>query len=249
MVPGDRFNTYIRPLCHYLRDNTEHRKFLNNHRGLFLPNDSFPPVEHRLNLLDNFIQAHTWYFEKTLHYVMRYLRLEETFDFSKTYCHVTVRYREDCGGNPSLAFRVDDMEFRALADAKVYPIAAKSIEAGRLTDEFHEARGRESDPDFIGVMTVAWMMEDYCSWKRWVYSRMLPDFKMYQDNLERRIQDRWLEDFQNLVLKGLTYKNPEEGKLWRLGTLKKRGEKWYWEQLTPDELEDMGYARRHGLGY
>lgn len=75
-------NLSFRPLCKFLREQVAPLiDFLDSHRSLFFPNDKFPPLTHRLNLLNNFIKAHAWYFEKTVHYAVRYLSMEEAFDF------------------------------------------------------------------------------------------------------------------------------------------------------------------------
>lgn len=122
-----------------------------------------------------------------------------------------------------MAFEVDEITFRPLEEWKDFPRAVESVEAGRPQKEDDETRNLDRRrPNFLGSMKVAWMMEDYCAWKNLNYTHLSD---MYHENLERRIQDRWMEDFQNLVLKGLTYGNPGKGELWWLGTYEKRGEK------------------------
>lgn len=213
--------TPARTLCQHTSGFVaQHQQLIKTHRSLLLSNDNFPPEEHRLNLIQNFIQAYSWYFKRTVYDVLRYLRLEETFDFLKTHCSLSRRlwWQYKCcvlslrDGIPPFGRR-GEREPRSCEEPR-----------GSPTDTSFTKLGRSLNPDIIGTMRIGWTMEDYCIWRKWEYSRLTPGCRKYQGNLERQIQNGWFGDFQDLVENGLTYTQPAGGRTWSLGTFKKTGE-------------------------
>jgi hypothetical protein len=238
-----------RPVCEHRRIAEEWNHVLDVINESILMNN-LPSINHRRNLLDDFLEHHAWYLQRAICYSMRWLQLEETFDFSKSHMLIYLRYRPDCEDNPGVAFHITDMVFRPFSQTIAeYARAGPMLEAHRRHYQVKVAALKASDPDCMGALSIACMMEDQCVWMTFPYCLTPPEFLPFERDLQQRLGACWLEDLQRVVHMGLGYRKDAEGHLWRLGTLKKRKQEWCWQRLSQDSLVSFGYSRDHALGY
>jgi hypothetical protein len=85
----------------------------------------------RINLLNDFTEAHARAFQKAIYCDMLLRGGAESFDFRSHYKEFILRFRDDCGGNPAIAFTVEDAGIRPLSKIHNLPNIKASLKAGR----------------------------------------------------------------------------------------------------------------------
>jgi hypothetical protein len=204
---------------------------------------TIPSLGERRNLLYDFLEVHRWSFQKA---ATSAIFLEggraENFDYDKRYLICRLSYRRDSGGNPSLAFRIENAAFRPLSEILEDPRMAESLEAGRTTRELNIALIKAESDDFLGLLLVLYRLEDFAIWEP------IPQHTLHpiqtQPNLRDFFHGKWLDRLKNSVDRGhVMRKVDSHDTMWKIGILRKIGNKWQWVQLTPDELEAEGFKR------
>lgn len=214
---------------------------------------TWPPRQERINLLLSFIDIHSWYTHKSILYAISSSLGSENLGTSKLCVIFHLTYREECGGNPSVAFNLEEMKLSTLSEGLANnPGASAWWETGRPSREVREAYMRDRDPQFSSNLQVCYRMEDevqdFCLWSPLVPQTMSIHFPEAYAFFDSRVGDRQLEEIQRMVRMGLVYRRGSEADpLWRLGTLRKRGRKWRWETLKPQELVSLGLPLTHGF--
>jgi hypothetical protein len=206
------------------------------------------PVKERINLLVDFTEAHSWYIQRTICYVMRYLELEGNFKFKKTYLQISLCYRHDCEKNPSLTFDMKDFDFHPVSGIKLGTSKAEALESGRLMREDSEAKLREKDADFLGLILISYEMEDYVHWHAQQYYKLSPFIKEGQRVLREQAGGNWKATLQKVISAGFVFRRTDEkDDIYRAGSLRKKGKRWCWEHMTAEELAVMGLPPDFGF--
>ncbi|KAI0949789.1 hypothetical protein AcV7_008454 [Taiwanofungus camphoratus] len=186
-----------------------------------------PSVEERMNLLDDFIEAHRFMTQQTIGGAFRVNGGQDNFDFAKNCLVIDLRYRVDCGGNPALAFQVEDARFQPISEVLSTCSAVRdSWEAGEALRRESERLGRTcvSSTPFLGVLMVLWRTREFSTWIRRIWHRMRP---AAVDG--SRVDPHWLEILQDTVKHGIVFRRTSEDADWEPGQLKKVGSHWKWQ--------------------
>jgi hypothetical protein len=201
--------------------------------------DTWPPLRERQILRESFYEAHQWSFEKAIRTAVRLRGGVDKFDFKNHFIRFDLRYRPDCGGNPSVAFNITRAAIIPFS-ADQSPETRAVLEASRLTREAEEAKRKATEEDFVGLFLVLHMMEDYGEWFTTLLHREPPMLKTLLDQSPIP-HTMWLLELQRTVDLGIIYGQLEENDIfWKLGYLKKRGSKWRWEPMSSEELVALG---------
>lgn len=132
---------------------TEAKDSARQMRSVF---NSLPPLKERLNLLSDFITAHSRSLQKSIHCEILLRGGVHSFDFRKHYMKFELRYRGDCGGNPGIAFTVKSAGIRPLSEIDPSSNANKALDAGESTRDAIEAHYKETgDSHFVGIFFVS----------------------------------------------------------------------------------------------
>ncbi|KDQ56965.1 hypothetical protein JAAARDRAFT_35563 [Jaapia argillacea MUCL 33604] len=122
-----------------------------------------PPLKERKNLLTDFDQMHGWYIQKSAYAALKLDGGEQSFDYQNKYLRINLRYRHDCGGNPSIAFDIVDASIRPVfSDMERRQRMRDAFEAERTRREADIARFKQTDRTFIGLLLILYQMEDLC---------------------------------------------------------------------------------------
>ena len=194
-------------------------------------------AETRLQLLENFLDAHTRITQQLIPLATRHRGEGGPFNHSNEYVVIKLAYRNDCGGNPSQAYRVDSAEFwPAAAACERYPHLHGRIEQWDALKS-GEYRSRRC---FLGFVHVLWVTrdDDFVVWQA------LPDFEMSprQVNALRQADGSdWLAPLRWAAENGFVYRHPRPGFPFPLmGYLKKKGAGWQWQPFSHAQLVAMG---------
>jgi len=166
----------------------------------------------------------------------------ENFNFEEDFFLYRLSYRPDSGGNPSLAFRIDSGAFHPLAEILEDPRMVELFEAGRATRDVNVAMIKAESNDFVGLLLVLYRMEDFALWEP------IPQHTLHpiqtEPSLREFFHSKWLERLQRSVEKGHVMRKVDlHDTMWKIGNLRKVGNKWRWVLLTPEELEACGFKR------
>lgn len=186
-----------------------------------------PSVEERMNLLDDFIEAHRFMTQQTIGGAFRVNGGQDNFDFAKNCLVIDLRYCVDCGGNPALAFQVEDARFQPISEVLSTCSAVRdSWEAGEALRRESERLGRTcvSSTPFLGVLMVLWRTREFSTWIRRIWHRMRP---AAVDG--SRVDPHWLEILQDTAKHGIVFRRTSEDIDWEPGQLKKVGSHWKWQ--------------------
>jgi hypothetical protein len=197
----------------------------------------------RQTLLRDFLEVHNFSMMKALHSAI-YVR-GGSFDYKNEVFSFKLRYRSDCGGNASIAFRLLNGELLPMSD--VYRGSAiKTLEAGRPTRDHSDARLKEDKDErdhYLGLIICIFNMDDWSlvqTYAHWRISDKDPIKTIYPTIPH----ERWLFDLQRCVNEGFVFEEVEtEYKAWRLGKMVQHGKKWEWVMRTPDEVAQLGLPR------
>ena len=227
-----------RPICQYMQRNaaiTQMRDSFDKPYG----SDDWPSLRERQILRAAFYEAHQWSFEKAIGSAVRLRGGVDKFDFKNHFIRFDLRYRPDCGGNPSVAFNIIRATILPLS-ADQLPETLAVLEASRLSREAEEANRNANEEDFVGLFLVMHQMEDYGEWFTTQMRREKPMFKTLLDRPSTP-HAMWLLELQKTVDLGIVYGQLEEDDIyWKFGYLKKRGSKWRWQPMSSEELVALG---------
>ncbi|EPS98957.1 hypothetical protein FOMPIDRAFT_1060986 [Fomitopsis schrenkii] len=196
-----------------------------------------PAAETRLQLLENFLDAHARIVQQIIPVATGHLGERGPFDHSKEYVVIKLAYRDDCGGNPSQAYRVESAEFwpsRAVCER--YPHLRGRIEHWDAL-KGGPLRARRG---FLGFVHVLWVArgDDFVVWQA------LPDHEMssLQANaLHQADGSDWLAPLRWAADNGFVYRHPRPGFPFpMMGHLKKKGAGWQWQPFSHAQLVAMG---------
>jgi len=195
------------------------------------------PLKERINLLKDFMEAHSRAFQKAMHCEILLRGGADNFDFKKHYMKFDLRLRSDCGGNPGVAFAVKNAGIRPLSEIEALPALKAALDAGRATDDASEAHLKATKKSFVGIFMALYRMEDYCLWQHNQLFRT-PVFDAY---LMRLYPEWWLKELQKTVEMGIVFRKTKPDDLdQKFGRIKRVGSGWEWMQLTSKELEELG---------
>jgi hypothetical protein len=180
-----------------------------------------PSFGDRINLLHNFRNAHSWHIHKTISSAIRSSGGSKNFDYDNKYIKFSLKYRLDCGGNPGIAFSVEKVEWKEVADLAADKNAISAFEARRPKREADAEHLRKTEPTFHGLVNVAVCMENYGLWDSAQMHELPP-------NLEKMarlaIHDDWAEEFQESIATGLVWsRNIEVENVAPLGRIRRLG--------------------------
>jgi hypothetical protein len=199
---------------------------------------SLPPQKERINLLNDFKEAHARAFGKAIHCEILLRGGVDNFDFKRHYMKFDLRFRRDCGGNPGVAFSVENAEIRPLSEIDSRPGYKASLEAGQANDDASAAHFKATKQSFVGLFMVLYCMEGYGLWQANELCHTDPTFDAA---LKRLHPELWLRELQKTVEMGMVFRktNPDDlGQ--KFGRIKRVGLRWKWVQLTPQELVEIG---------
>lgn len=188
-------------------------------------------------MLETFLDAHARIVQQITPVATRHTGEHESFDHSKDYVVIQLAYHDDCGGNPSQAYRVESAEFWPEPVAcERYPHLRGRI--GRWDalkgDDLRARRG------FLGFVHVLWVTrgDDFVVWQA------LPDYEMssLQANaLHQADGSDWLAPLRWAADNGFVYRHPRPGFPFpMMGYLKKKGAGWQWQPFSHAQLVAMG---------
>jgi hypothetical protein len=205
---------------------------------------SYPgiPLQQRIILLHTFNSTYQWSIQRALiSAILHHAGQLPLFEYDKYLLWINLKHREGCDGDPSRAFRIESAAFRPLDD--IQGNTRQSWDSGQARREERERVYRATNKNFLGLLKVAFSMEDYIIFEAPPVTRELSD-----DLRSRRPpirHDMWLTKLSQTVELGLVY-NPTEGKA---GRYKKQGTKWHWIPLSQGELaaEDIPLTFFPGL--
>jgi len=193
---------------------------------LLWPN--LPPIEHRIRLLNDFLTAHTETIQNSVEAAVRCEGVS-TFDYSKRYLEINLRYRSDCKDNPGAAFHIKGAGFHLISELENFPSPCgvnSVLESLRQKEEKIERQQRATTKDFAGILRVLWEMEGYTLW----YSFIIRKLRGHDADKE------WLPHLRRMVDGGFVLRGV--GNFGRVGRIVKDGKKWRWKEL-PGAAGDM----------
>ncbi|KAJ7174179.1 hypothetical protein C8R43DRAFT_943794 [Mycena crocata] len=198
---------------------------------------NFPPFLIRKRLLTDFIEAHECTFRSAFSSALILEGGIDNFPYEKRGIVVMLRYRPDCGENPSVAYSVlsytwvTSDEMAARFGYKIEPM-----------DRAMDARA-QAVAGYRGLLRVYFRMEDNIVQE--MYPQTAPQglhAVLHQAAIANIDHTKWIERVQQFVNDGLVMRAPGEFEaVMQLGRLKMKKGKWVWVQLTKAELLEFGY--------
>jgi hypothetical protein len=201
-----------------------------------------PPLPHRVALLNRFTTLHSWSIQKAFYAALTCRGGVNNFGYMTQFLQFEVEYRPECGGNPGIAYRIKNGEFHPFEELHRSPLKT-AFDAGRLMREESEARLRATKEDFVGVLIVVWVMDDYhlCCAHPMSWNGVQWDKAVMQLH-----PSEWLQLLRGVVEKGYILQPIENDPIgWHPGEMVKVGDKWKWQRYSDKELEDMGLKNRN----
>jgi hypothetical protein len=165
----------------------------------------------------------------------------KNFDFENHCMCFEFRYRPECGGNPSLAFSVLDVNIRPLADVLTEdPSIARVMEASRPETESIIARRKKTIPDFAGLFPSVYRCRDMGDFALSHPTPIHDNHRMLAHVPYMRVCREWKEDLRKVTEAGTVYQRTEENGRWKAGHFEKERSKWRWIAYTSKELVEHG---------
>lgn len=230
-----------RKLCKHHQRNDEVNA-IKDERWPWTSSSELPPQKDRIKLLHDFDRAHARNIQKSVHCDMLLRGGPDVFDFKNHFLEINLRYRTDCGGNPSIAFRVESASTCPLSKIKPESGFGKALDSGRASRERDEAYLKTQSSSFVGVHLVMLAMEDYGLWTTHPIHRT-PTF---DEGLRRANPHLWFRELQFSVENGFVFERLEpEDDAHRLGRIKLVGRKWKFVELAPQELDAIGLGANY----
>jgi hypothetical protein len=183
------------------------------------------------------MEAHSRAFQKAIHCEIFLRGGVDNFDFKRHYMEFDVRLRSDCGGNPGIAFTVENAAIRPLSEIRAVAKKQAALDAGRATRDANEAHFRATQAEFVGLFMALYHFEGYGFWQPHPLHRT-PTFDAHLRQLH---PEMWLRELQNTVEMGIVFrKTSPNDPVQKFGRIKKVRSEWNWVQLTSQELVQLG---------
>lgn len=176
---------------------------------------------HPMSLLSKWLDVHRWALDTTIRDSM-YVEYggPRSFDYERQCFALDLRYRDDCQGNPSLAYRVAGVRYEPIPETKEDENFTEWVKT------FGDPQRRS--PLFAGVLMI----------------KICPDqhgmlFPCAIDDHPRSpfATHMWGSRFQAMVLLGHVARLPD-GKTFQFGRMFRRGKYWQWEAYTMEDFEN-----------
>lgn len=162
----------------------------------------------------------------------------EECDFKNHYMLFKFSYRDDCAGNPGVAFNVDSVTWEPLhqLNSKPNSVVTRCFVDGIPAKEAKAERHRKADPNhFLGIFSTLYSTAGYFIWEEHPISRLAPFF---EEGLKEYAKD-WLTELTWMTARGFSLKAGED-RIAKWGHIKKGDKRWRWVAFTPEELEAIG---------
>jgi len=195
------------------------------------PNQSLgsPKLEELYILRENFIDSHRPSIEKAIFSVIIHKGGLSYVDFSKVFVSLSLVYRPDSYGNPSIAFRVDDGRVRQ--PTELSQAHRDSLAAGNAMERIVcEREARKFPESFVGIFRVVVHIGDhFCFHAVPIYRHLLERYAA----INMRRHEKWLQDLQVKTERGYVLRQTggTQDSPWKLGVMKKIKSKWEWVEL------------------
>ena len=222
-------------LCKY----TQYDKALTGAKDSIRPwFPSLAPSKESMNFLQDFMEAHSRAFQKAIHCEILLRGGIDKFDFKRHYyMKFNLQLRSDSGGNPGIAFTVENAEIRPLSEIGFVAAQKAALDAGRATRDANEAHLRATQVDFVGLFMTLYHFRGYSLWQPHRLHHT-PTFDAYLKQLH---PEMWLRELQLTVKMGIVFrKTSPDDPVQKYGRIKKVGSEWNWVQLTSEELVQFG---------
>lgn len=196
-----------------------------------------PKLSHRINLLNDFAEAHAWYLQKSVHSAIRVNGGLKDFDYANRYVEINLRYRQDCGGNPGVAFSVKSAAVEDVAKLQRYPGWLAAYESGRAQREESAKEIKSASPRFLGIVSVCYSMEDYAIFATMQIHEHDPEFEVAAKRVPHHL---WAEHLQRSIELGMVFSMAEDDVTAKPGRISLVDGVWKWAAMTEAELVGMG---------
>lgn len=198
-----------------------------------------PKLSYRVNLLDDFTEAHAWYFEKSVYSAIRVNGGRKNFDYANRYIKINLKYRQDCGGNPGVAFLVESAAVENVADFQEHPGMLAIYESGRAQREESAKEIRRRSARFLGIISVCYSMEDYSIFGSMQIHDHDPEFEAVVVDLVPH--HLWVENLQRALALGVIFSRAEGDIAAKPGRISLVDDVWKWAAMTEADLVKLGW--------
>jgi hypothetical protein len=188
-----------------------------------------PTLEELYILRANFIDVHRPSIEKAVYSVIICQGGLSRVDISKFFVSISLVYRPDSHGNPSIAFRIDDGRIRQFTE--MGQIHKDTLAAGMDMCRIVTERARQMYPSsFVDLFLVFVHFGDhFCFHSVPLYRHLLE--RHAANNMGRH--EKWLQDLQKTTERGYVLRQVggTDDSPWKLGVMRKDRSKWEWAEL------------------
>ena len=201
-----------------------------------------PPHGERVRLFHTFRHSHMWSFQRAVAYAVLLRGGVKQFDFANHCICFDLCYRLGCGGNPSLAYAVLDVNINPLADVLAdCPAVASVMATSRPALEDIISLRTKTIPNFSGFIPSVYRWSEFGG-----YFIEHPTPLHHNPEIELRAPymracHEWKEDLKKATEAGIVYQQVEERGRWKAGHLKMERSKWRWYEFTSKELGEHGF--------
>lgn len=207
--------------------------------GFTIPK-SFPSHGERIRLFHHFRHSHIWSFQRAVAYPVLMRGGVNRFDF-KTHCiFFDVRFRPECGGNPSLAYSILDVTISTLDDILArHPGLQAVMDANKPALDYTILYRSKTVPNFAGFLPSVHRWKEYGGYFISHPTHYDPEIEIRAPYM--RACHEWKEGLQKATEAGIVYQHLEEHGRWKAGSLKMERSKWRWNEFTSEELVKLGF--------
>lgn len=205
-----------------------------------------PKLSHRIRLLTDFKEAHAWYFEKSVYSAIRVNGGRKDFDYPNRYLCFNLKYRQDCGGNPGLAFSLESAAIQDVAGLQTRPRMRAAYESGRVQREESAKEIRKNKPRFLGIISDCYSTEDYHLFGTMQIHDHPPEFEAVVADLVPHHQ--WVEHLQRALALGIAFSRAKGEATAKPGRISLVNYLWKWKAMTSDELVEVGLPAELTMG-
>ncbi|KAH7924996.1 hypothetical protein BV22DRAFT_1065719 [Leucogyrophana mollusca] len=211
------------------REQQRNLQNIQRDRDLPLP-PGFPPVQECKCILEDWVEVHRQGLEQSLASAIH--DLGRPYDLNKDYAIFSISYRPSSGGNPSLAFTVND------ADIVPHPPLGTSLGdmLASTNPRVVQANAKEfKHPEFLAAVPCVYSVDKVFLWISYLYLKKM-------DIPTVTFKDRpWFWWLNFCCDAGLVFrKGGPHHAVWHPGLMEKEGNKWVWKEKTLSELAAKG---------
>jgi hypothetical protein len=188
-----------------------------------------PPLEYLLRLQHDFIDIHEYSFRAAIRSIINTHGGVDNFDFPNQYAKFSLRYRTECAGNTSVAFRIHAASLGHVSSLTKDPTMKSTLDVQRGMSDALDANNRSTDDTYIGSMRIIYDLNGYFVMDS--FSQHRHDFDEPEDPLFKK---NWLKILRMATEDGLVPR-PGSGTGIDVGRIVKDGNKWRWVELESEE--------------